>query len=310
MRNPITFTNAYKMIAADKRSGSLSHAYLITCADESMIESYLLELAKLVACDGSNTPSDKRVADLIDKKIHPDVGFYPKEKKLSVDNLDEIVAQSVVKPMELNIRLFVLCKFEELNQYQNKLLKTLEEPPANVIILMGTANENAVLPTVRSRSKILNVPLFSDEQLFKALSEDFTDRKKLALAVTLSGGRYGEAIRYAEAPFTESLHAYCYDLLGKMNKAGDVLGYASKMNEFLLKDVISVLKVVCGKAIEGAEGYENLSEKYRKAVFISITDRLNKLEKALNFNGNTNMVTDGILFAVMEEKARWQKLSV
>ncbi|MBP5177134.1 MAG: hypothetical protein ILP02_00955 [Clostridia bacterium] len=310
MINPVIYTNAYRIIKADKESGSLSHAYLVSCADESMLESYLIELSKLIVCDDYETASSTRDGMLIEKKAHPDVSFYPKEKKLSVVSADEIIAQSVIKPLELSLRLFVLVKFEELAQYQNKLLKTLEEPPKNVILLMGTVNENAVLPTVRSRSKALTVPLFSDERLFSVLRPDCPDEKKLSLSVSLSGGRLGEALRYYRADYTEDLFDLAVGIMLKMTKAGDVLSYAARMKNFAVNEVIAALKVVCGKALSGDEQYKNILNAYRPAVLIAIADRLNKFEKTVNFNANATMVTDGVLFAVMEEKSKWQRLSV
>ena len=308
MQNPIVFTNAYKIIEADKKSGSLSHAYLVSCADESMLESYLIELSKLIVCDDYATCKGTRTANLIEKKSHPDVSFYPREKKLSVADADEIIAQTVVKPMELNMRLFVMCKFEDLAQYQNKLLKTLEEPPANVVLLMGTVNENAVLATVKSRSKIVTVPLFSDSQLFGALENECEDSDKLSLAVALSGGRLGEAKRYYDADYTEEMFSLCVDVFDKMNKTGDVLFFAAKMKDYPVKEVIAALKVVASKILSGEDKYKSLAEKYRPAVMIGVIDRLGKMEKAVNFNGNTTMIIDSVLFAVMEEKSRWQKL--
>ena len=310
MQNPIIYTNAYKIIEADKKSGSLSHAYLITCADESMLESYLIELSKLIVCDDYAASKGTRTANLIEKKLHPDVSFYPKDKKLSVANADEIIAQTVVKPLEINMRLFVMVKFEDLAQYQNKLLKTLEEPPKNVVLLMGTVNENAVLATVRSRSKILSVPLFSESRLTEALKSDCPDEDKLRLSVSLSGGRLGEALKYYEADYTESLFDLCVELIEKMNKAGDVLSYAFQMRDFAVNEVIAALKVVCGKILSNEKGYERFNKTYRPAVIAGIIDRLDKLEKSVNFNANNTMVIDSVLFAVMEEKSRWQRLSV
>lgn len=310
MENPIVSTSAYKIVSADKAAGALSHAYLVVCADESMLESYLTELSKLIVKSGDEL-ADAKVFNRIEKKIHPDVVFYPKDKKLSVADADDIVAQSVVKPMELNLRVFVAVKFEELNQYQNKLLKTLEEPPKNVIILMGAVNESAVLATVKSRSKILNIPPFSDNALKNSLKTECRDEKKLDIAIALSDGRLGEALRYYNAEDTEDLFNYCLSVMEDMNKAKDVLTFADKMRSFAVRDVIAALKVICGGALSGKDDrYKKLREAFRPAVFIGITEKLNKSEKAMNFNANATMLIDGILFAVMEEKAEWQRLSV
>ena len=49
-------------------------------------------------------------------------------------------------------------------------------------------------------------------------------------------------------------------------------------------------------------------DEFRSGALIGIIDRLKKAELALNFNGNVNMIADDILFGILEEKHKWQKL--
>ena len=166
MRELISQTPAYKIIQADKRAGTLSHAYLLVCQDQVMHEAYLKVLAKLMLCDKSEDFCDNcRVCKLIDSLSHPDVFYYPKDGKLSSEHADEIVRQSVIRPFEITKKLFIINQFEKLSQSQNKLLKTLEEPPKNTHILLSSLRPTAVLPTIKSRSKIIEIPPFSRKQL-------------------------------------------------------------------------------------------------------------------------------------------------
>lgn len=308
MVNPIVNSTAYKVIKKDKEEGKLSHAYLIVCQDAAMLDSYMVEFAKLIAESGSF--DDIRACMLIEKKMHPDVSFYPNGKKLNVANADEIVANSIIKPLELDKRIFVLEKIEDLAQYQNKLLKTIEEPPKNVHLLMGTVRENAVLSTVKSRSKKLTIPLFSEKELMEALKDQCDDKERLKLAVSLSGGKLGEALRYYEMPEAAELFNYSVSVMKDMNKASDILPFASKMKGYKAEDVVSAIKLVCGKIINDEKFCVENGIMIRVAVVTAVVERLNKIERSLNFNANATMVIDGILFAVMEEKARWQRLSV
>ena len=60
-------------------------------------------------------------------------------------------------------------------------------------------------------------------------------------------------------------------------------------------------------------GYEELyqnSQKLRYGSVIAIIERINALERSAHFNLNSTILADSILFAVMEEKTKWQKLSV
>ena len=317
MRELLKKTAAYRIIASDKKENTLSHAYLITSADEDTLSDYLTELAKLIVCKDEEYCDGCRDCKLIASHVHPDVMFYPKEKKLSVADADEIVEESVVKPLELDKKVFVINKIEELNQYQNKLLKTIEEPPKNVILLIGAAREAAVLPTIRSRVKTVNIPLFTKKELLDYGKTAFDDKARLEVAVNLSGGKVGELRRFYADETAMELYSLCVSLLHSMRSASDVLYFAAKLADYKIADVISVLKVLLGKIGRIICGEEEKDNKIKEsaALFtagavVDIVGRLNELEKSVNFNGNKTMLIDEVLFAVMEGKHRWQRLSV
>lgn len=81
---------------------------------------------------------------------------------------------------------------------QNKLLKTLEEPPANVHILMGATSEYGLLPTVLSRVRRLEIHPFPDRVLLSAMEGEFP-RPRAAERSRVERGRYarqgGNALR-------------------------------------------------------------------------------------------------------------------
>jgi hypothetical protein len=58
----------------------------------------------------------------------------------------------------------------------------------------------------------------------------------------------------------------------------------------------------------GDEKIAELCEIYKLPCALAIIEKINAAERALYFNGNVNVVTDGILLSILEEKYRWQKL--
>lgn len=316
MKNLIKDSPAYKIISADKRAGRLNHAYLVTCQDGDMHEEYLKILAKLMACDSDDFCDRCRVCKLIESNAHSDVTFYPKEGKLKTDSADDLVRQSVIKPFELSKRIFVVKKIEELNQYQNKLLKTIEEPPKNVHLLISTARPVAVLPTIKSRSKIVEIPDFSESALLKTAKDMGYEGDRLALAVKLCSGKMGNLIRYYQNDELLTVKDIATDVI--LNMTGRTLPeYAGKLKNFSMPDFISVTKLLLSKLMEFLvdkkedDLYSSIypaSQKWRYGSIIGAIERLNGFEKNLNFNINNSMLVDGVLFAVMEEKTKWQKL--
>ena len=74
--------------------------------------------------------------------------------------------------MDSKYKVYILGRFDECTiQAQNKILKTLEEPPQNVIFILTCNNDLAVLPTIRSRSKKINEPNLSCDIIEKYLQD-------------------------------------------------------------------------------------------------------------------------------------------
>ena len=86
--------------------------------------------------------------------IHPDVLSFPKNKSFVVDDAKSIIEELNVIPMLSNIKIFIINNFNKATvQAQNKLLKSIEEPPKNVIFLINATSLESILPTIQSRTQ-------------------------------------------------------------------------------------------------------------------------------------------------------------
>lgn len=312
-------TSAYKCLLGDKQSGKLSHAYLISCSDKKYLRNYLKYFAKLIVCQDGNPCENCRICRLIDKEIHQDVTFYPASgEKLKVATADEIIDKSIIKPFELDKRVFAVCGFEDFDKSQNKLLKTLEEPPEGVILLLGSSNVSALLPTVKSRVKKLEVPTFSSESLFAFLKDKYEDKERLKRAIALSGGLLGEIDDNYNSNEVQSINDKALDVLLKMNMSREVAFFAFQLKDVDVKVFISVLKLMFGDLERSKNGgiaqlltknsIDELLAKFPNGAICEIIEKLNKLELTQRFNANRSMTIDKMLFTILEAKYKWQKL--
>lgn len=78
----------------------------------------------------------------------------------------------------------------------NALLKALEEPPEKSLIFLLTENEEALLPTIKSRAPTFYLKLLSVGNLTAELIKNDYDKSLAAEAAQYSGGRVGKAINY------------------------------------------------------------------------------------------------------------------
>ena len=311
-------TVAYKIIASDKASNQLSHAYAFICEDGAILPSFIKTVAKLLLCESAEFCDNCRFCRLIDKGTHSDVTFYPKTVggKILTGDIDELIAQTYIKPIESEKRIFALTSTAGMNaSAQNKLLKTLEEPPKNVFILIGIENENAILPTVKSRVKKLEIPPFSSKDLKECLIDICPDENRLNRAISFADGKAGNVIEYYNEEKGKQSEELVLTLLKEMKSSREVSSFACKIDKDNIKEFLVCLKSVMNQIaryhISGESDdlkIKELASVYKCATALAVIERVNGAERALYFNGNVNMITDSILLSILEEKYRWQKL--
>lgn len=179
-------TAAHKILCGDAASGKLSHAYMLYFADGVNLRGALKLFARQFFLN------DKQ--SLIENESLTDLKIYPeRDKKLTAENAAQIVADGAIRPVAHDKKLFIISGFNDASPiFQNKLLKILEEPPQGVYFLLGVTSLSSVLPTVKSRVKLLEIPPFSEAQIFSALERESANPRN-RLAARSCGGVLGEA---------------------------------------------------------------------------------------------------------------------
>ena len=308
-------TTAYKIFANDKLSGTSSHAVLIVCDDALMLKNYLKIFAKTLMCDEKEPCFNCRTCRLIDGENFQDVVFYPTGKKLVVNDVSDLISKSYVKPLEKDKKLFVISNMQDANaQSQNKLLKILEEPPENTYILLGTTSTYPLLSTILSRVKRLDIPNFSDDEIYSELKGEYQDVDRLKTAIKLSGGKVGEVISRYESGEGEDVEDLVLNIFNNMNTSRDVIKYSSKITKDNLQDFIVITSKLISEVMaiksnlkKANEKLKAIVEKYSFGALVFALEKLRDAEKALAFNGNTTAIADGILFGIVEGKNKWSK---
>lgn len=311
MKELLRTTSAFKILSGDVKNSSVAHAYMLCMADPVYMRLALKEMAKLII------GGDERKVRLIENESFSDCRIYPEVgKKLTVDIAADIVSESNIKPIEGDKKIFIIERFEEASPaVQNKLLKVLEEPPQGVIFLIGTINEFSVLPTVKSRSRVLSVPPFSEkeiEELLKRFNPSLSYEIRAEYAGA-SGGIAGEAVRMTEEGYFSSLMALVKEFITAEEKDFPVL--TAKLNDLKLKkEFISLLKIAfrdmlvykAGSAdfiLKTEEAWiEGVSANYTSAQIVSALEALTSAERDIKFNASFPVLALDLLIKINAEK--------
>ena len=150
--------------------------------------------------DGSKEIWDGIIGIFFKKPLHsgdPDLLILEKDSQKSnidVDKTREFIGQLALTHFEYPYKLGIVPAAHLLNpSSQNALLKTLEEPLPNRYLIMGTTAKNLLLPTILSRSTIINLPKPALEP-DRVLSEQYRQWIALDPARRLKAGeRWSEA---------------------------------------------------------------------------------------------------------------------
>ena len=202
---------AIRTLSRSIEAGRIAHSYLITGPAKIGKTTLALDIARAANCSSGGAPcATCRQCQRITSALHPDVRVIGLEAarsgrlrtQISIEQVREIQRDASLLPYEGRNRVFIFESAEKLSgEAANSLLKTLEEPPENVIIVLVASDLNAVLPTLvsRCRSIALRPAPLSAVSEFLAERKDVS-RERAEEIAGLSGGRIGWAIEAAESP--------------------------------------------------------------------------------------------------------------
>ena len=166
-----------------------SHAYLFRGPRGAGKGAVARVFAAEILAPGAIDPDDARRRVLIDPSPHPDlVWLRPRGAQHMVEEVREKVIRSAsYRPFEAEKRVFVIEAAEQMrDESQNALLKTLEEPPAYVHLILLTSEPAALLETIASRCQPIDFAPLPIEAVEATLGDGSPD--DLATAARLSAG--------------------------------------------------------------------------------------------------------------------------
>ncbi len=144
------------------KSGRVPHAYLITGPQRVGKSTLALNIAQAVNCSSTDRPCGLCPSCLkIAQGKHSDIShvYVAKDKtEISIEQIKDVQRAASLKPFEGNFRVFIISGADQLStEAANRLLKTLEEPPEQVLFILTTSKPEDVLQTIFSRCALVEM---------------------------------------------------------------------------------------------------------------------------------------------------------
>ena len=204
MRNFVGHSSLIENFKNRCSNGNLSHAQLIS-GEDGIGKSILAEiLGKLIL----NGDLNREYVDIINYK--------PSKASFGVDDVREIIDEVNKKPFEGDKKVIIIHQGNKLTiQAQNALLKTIEEPPTEVYIIILCESLELILDTIKSRCEIYKLTPLTKDELYKYIAikgYDYSEEEKSS-AIAFSEGIPGRIDRYFSDTELQELRDKIVDLL-------------------------------------------------------------------------------------------------
>ena len=197
-----------KILLNSINDGYLFPSYIFTGPEGIGKSLVVLNFAKLIDC---LNPKDRDCCDRctsclkIQNYNHPDVRWIRKNEKgvIKIEIIRDLQKNIYLKPWEAKRKIFIIQEAESLTpEAQNSLLKILEEPPKENILVLITSKLNLIFPTIISRCKRIVFSPLNLDSLKKELIKDFNlEDSEAHFLAHFSEGRYGKAIGFKDRKF-------------------------------------------------------------------------------------------------------------
>lgn len=203
MRQILGHESIINGIKKRKLNNSFSHANLIVGDDgigKSVIAKYL----------SNNIINLKDNAESVDI-----VRYYPSSSSFGVDDVRMIIDEVNKKPYEGDKKVLILYKCDKMTtQAQNALLKTIEDPPIGVYLILLSDSLEAILDTIQSRCQVYKLTPLSKEEILEYIQINFpnVEYNDRYAALAFSTGIPGKVDRFINDEKLKELRNTCVEL--------------------------------------------------------------------------------------------------
>lgn len=314
-------TAAYAELRRDCETGLLKHAYVFESVDFAALDT----LSSLFICLCEKGRPDEAMLKRLSDGAYLDVMRLPspeKKGKMDVEEVSHMTDSAYLQPLELKSKYYIIAASEPLpTPVQNKMLKTLEEPPSSARFIIYSGGGD-LLPTVKSRACCVRLEEFSVETVAHSLTEDGVDEVTALFAAAVSRGNIGTAEKIASDRGYRQAYDSAMNFLLSVKRSPQILPSASEIIqnkdklpafidylELILRDVTAYRE--CGASAvvlkPAVSDILTLSREFDTRTALSLMPLITRARERMRLYGNAVSVADELLFSILEVKAKCLK---
>ena len=184
-------TSNWQNLTASQQNKRLGHGLLFHGASGIGKKAFAIEFAHWLMCEqplADKACGECKPCKLIQADSNPDLlTLYPEEegKSIKVDQVRELIQKISLTSHGQGYRVIIISPADALNiNASNSLLKTLEEPPANTVLILVSDKPSKLMATIRSRTQMVRFDLPTEEQSLTWLNQQNIEKAELVLKLS------------------------------------------------------------------------------------------------------------------------------
>lgn len=270
----------------------MSHSYIFWGTEGIGKKIIAKEFAKQILCLGDNKPDCKCKSCIeFDSENNPDFQLINSENdKIKIEQIREMQRKIAEKPIISHHKVYIIDSADRMTpEAQNCLLKTLEEPPKYIVIILICSNENNLLSTIKSRCTRLHFDKIENSEILDYINKNEPDKNISPNIIEFAQGSIGKALKLSEnIEIYENVEKLIEQMKSKdlidIMKSAEQL-YKSKEEIDFILEFINVILLKFGKQ----------EHKYVKCI-----DIVENTKKRIKANSNYDMCIDNLIFNMWE----------
>lgn len=305
-----------------KLLGSSSHAILIESLDEVLLKNVTKVYAMNLFCKNQNACGLCSSCLKIMDNNCLDVIIYPTQKTFLMEDVKDLLDKLNVTPAENDYKIFIINNIDSASPIvQNKLLKSIEEPPKFVKFILTCSSKQKVLQTIVSRCEVIQLNKFTVQEM-QPLLENLPSEYKQILGEYSEGNLSVLEKLKNSNDFIENYN-FAIKILCDLTNSKQMLNFSSILNENKQKfmEIIEIFDKLLFDIIKINNGQTDLvnnkfcldklvkaSKSISTKACLNIKNNIVLLGDKLKLNANLNGVVDEFLLMYLEEKWKNRQL--
>lgn len=288
------------------KSNKILHSYLFVGQEGVGKSLFAKEFAKMILCKNKDTNEndncDCESCSKYKTNNHPDFMILNSEdNSIKIAQIRKLIEDIYQKPIVSEKKVYIINDCNKMTvEAQNSLLKTLEEPPKYIVIILISSNESMLLNTIKSRCSKIQFENIPEEEIIQYIREnDNEEIKNIKLSediLKMSNGSIGRLLKVTKnIEEYNKVEIFMNSFLNKKIKSKiDFIKEANILykSKDIIIDLLDYINVIL---------YSNTNNKENMIGILNSIMLIENTKVKLNANCNYDMCIDEVLLKMWEE---------